>query len=146
MFLNGVKINEWVDDPNIDLARIGIAQRAVGTPLNEDESVGDARYMHGADGRNRYNGWGRDQGKGVGYISSERVGVRLIGAGVMGAGVMAAREVLSLQAGSEHHPLPRFRARSVKRQRRELERMMVSGVASADLRCAGRRKGCSDRG
>ena len=50
MFLNGVKINEWVDDPNIDLARIGIAQRAVGTPLSEVESTGGARCMHGADG------------------------------------------------------------------------------------------------
>ena len=55
VFLNGVKINEWVDDPNIDLARIGIVQRAVGTPLSKVESAGDARYMHGADGRNRYN-------------------------------------------------------------------------------------------
>jgi hypothetical protein len=74
VFLNGVKINEWVDDPNIDLARIGIAQRAVGTPLSEDESAGDARCMHGADGRNRYNDEGRASGKGVVYISSECVG------------------------------------------------------------------------
>jgi hypothetical protein len=60
------------------------------------ERVVDARYMPGADGRNRYNGEGRDLGKGVVYISSERVGVLLMGAGVMDASVMAAREVIPL--------------------------------------------------
>jgi hypothetical protein len=59
------------------------------------ERAGDAGYMPGADGRNRYNGKGRYSGKGVVYISSERVGVRLIRAGVMDASVMAAREVIS---------------------------------------------------
>jgi hypothetical protein len=71
-------------------------QRAVGTPLSEVDSAGDARYMHGADGRNRYNDEGRASGKGVVYISSERVGAWLIEAGVVGASVTAAREVLSL--------------------------------------------------
>jgi hypothetical protein len=28
VFLNGVKINEWIDDPNIDLAGIGIGDRS----------------------------------------------------------------------------------------------------------------------
>jgi hypothetical protein len=36
------------------------------------------------------------RGKESVYVSSERVGVRPIGAGIKGASVMAAREVLSL--------------------------------------------------
>ena len=82
MFLNGVKINEWLDDPTIDLARIGIAQRAVGTPLSEDESA-PATYgtclAQAAETATMARAGIR--GKESVYISSESVGVRLTGAG-----------------------------------------------------------------
>jgi hypothetical protein len=41
--------------------------------------AGDARHIPGAVGRNRYNGEGQNSGKGVVYISSERVGDLLVG-------------------------------------------------------------------
>jgi hypothetical protein len=107
------------------------------------EQVGDARYMTSVDGRNRYNGEGRDSGKGVVYISSERVGDLLVGGRHRRERDGGEGGDLS-QAGSIHCPLPRVR--SVKQQGRELEETMVSGVECANLRCAGRRKGCSDRG